>query len=1423
MKKYYLGLDLGTDSVGWAVTDENLEIVRKGGKSLWGVRLFDEAESAANRRTNRTTRRRLQRRKQRITLLQDIFQDEMNKVDPMFFRKMELSKYHFEDRNQYFNSKTILFSDDKYTDREYYKQYPTIYHLRKDLINNPDKKFDIRLIYLAIHHLIKYRGNFLTEGDFDVNGNDYENIINNINEIIEQINIDKVDDKGIIEKFDTSKNKELVDEFKKTSGIKKTEEALQKVFSTKNSYTKKVICKLLSGATVKVKDIFELENDEEIDIKSISFSSNYDETIEKIHSEGFEDCTLYFDLIDNLYRLYSSLSLKRLLNDCDYLCDAMCNIYDEHSKDLKLLKKYVKTCHSSNKQKIFGIYFIDNGKKGKTIDEKVCNYAKYIGSTINGGKMLKYKKCTIDEFYSFLKKELDIKKDSDNEDAKLIFDKMEKATFLRVQNSSSNGIFPYQLNEKELNKIIENQSKFYPELFNKIDEEYNISNAKKINDLLKFRVPYYVGPLAQNKNNNTNFWMERKESGKIYPWNFDEKVDKDKSAKKFIERMQNKCTYLHSEFTLPKNSLIYQEYNLYNNLNKMAIDGKLITYEQKEDIVENLFNKKIVKKKDLEEYVKEKYNKKLTYFTGNEIEAIQYNLKSLLDFNNILGEKYVKENRDTIEDIIRDIVVFEDRSILKKRLSSEYGITDEKIIKKILNLKYKDYGRLSKKLLVELRVGFENKDTGELIEANILYWLKHSNLNFMEIINYEDVDGNKPFIDLINEENDEIECNDPEKYIEQQYVSPGMKRTLIQAYKIIKEIEDKILKQKIDKYYIECTRTNKSPKKRSDSRLDKLIALYNDATDICEKELSQHLTEDKEKLSNELEKDKKNGDDEKYRSDKLYLYYSQMGKSMYSQKPIDIKDVYNTKICDIDHIIPQSLIKDDSIDNRVLVFLDENREKSNIYPLPDKYRTVSNEKYYDYLLDNKFISKEKHKRLIRTNELSEDEINAFDNRQLVYTSQAVKALADTLRQFDKVDNNKVVLVKGEQVSEFRKINNFVKCRSLNDLHHAHDAYLNVVVGYCLYTGGKQHLVGRSEILKGKVDLVKKTLQNGNYRHDILVTTRQYIGNILMNKISVQSNKANGTKNASELFPIKNDSNGIKMYPEKYGGYTSLANGYYCLVKSKDKKGKEIISIEPMQNMFIGVNASIEEKERYLRENVGLIEPHIMKDINDKEYLDKIKINFVVQKDSGKYCITGKTGNQLVIKCLTEAYYPSEMYEIVHKMDKIMKKISDMKVVIKKGMKSEDFEKIIKKIEIKEEDNKKKITVSASNKYSNYDPVYLSDDELNKVYEELINQMNKNIYDIYTNIQNIKDELNKRREKFIGLDMIRKIQVLTEIIKLLSCKRMSADLRFIDMSENSGVLLISKKDFNGKIINESITGYFTKVIYDGTKQWDIVQL
>ena len=57
-----------------------------------------------------------------------------------------------------------LFTDEEYTDREYYENFPTIYHLRKELIENLGQH-DIRLVYLALHHILKNRGHFLISGE----------------------------------------------------------------------------------------------------------------------------------------------------------------------------------------------------------------------------------------------------------------------------------------------------------------------------------------------------------------------------------------------------------------------------------------------------------------------------------------------------------------------------------------------------------------------------------------------------------------------------------------------------------------------------------------------------------------------------------------------------------------------------------------------------------------------------------------------------------------------------------------------------------------------------------------------------------------------------------------------------------------------------------------------------------------------------------------------------------------------------------------------------------------------------------------------------------------------------------------------------------------------------------------------------------
>ena len=97
-KIYNIGLDIGVASVGWCVTDENSNILKKGNRHMWGARLFDEAKTAKDRRLFRESRRRIARRNERINILQSLFLEDMEKEYPNFFPMLRESYKVPEDK-----------------------------------------------------------------------------------------------------------------------------------------------------------------------------------------------------------------------------------------------------------------------------------------------------------------------------------------------------------------------------------------------------------------------------------------------------------------------------------------------------------------------------------------------------------------------------------------------------------------------------------------------------------------------------------------------------------------------------------------------------------------------------------------------------------------------------------------------------------------------------------------------------------------------------------------------------------------------------------------------------------------------------------------------------------------------------------------------------------------------------------------------------------------------------------------------------------------------------------------------------------------------------------------------------------------------------------------------------------------------------
>lgn len=167
---------------------------------------------------------------------------------------------------------------------------------------------------------------------------------------------------------------------------------------------------------------------------------------------------------------------------------------------------------------------------------------------------------------------------------------------------------------------------------------------------------------------------------------------------------------------------------------------------------------------------------------------------------------------------------------------------------------------------------------------------------------------------------------------------------------------------------------------------------------------------------------------------------------MYTGEEISLGELMNGNgRFDIDHIYPRSKIKDDSLTNKVLVNKTVNNNKTNVYPIDAAIQSKMSP-YWQMLRSSGLISEETYKRLTRKTPLTDDELSAFVSRQLTETQQSTKAVAHILEQLYPKPKTEIVYVKAALVHAFRQSNDMLKCREVNDLHHAKDAYLNIVVG-----------------------------------------------------------------------------------------------------------------------------------------------------------------------------------------------------------------------------------------------------------------------------------------------------------------------------------------------------------------------------------------
>ena len=128
-------------------------------------------------------------------------------------------------------------------------------------------------------------------------------------------------------------------------------------------------------------------------------------------------------------------------------------------------------------------------------------------------------------------------------------------------------------------------------------------------------------------------------------------------------------------------------------------------------------------------------------------------------------------------------------------------------------------------------------------------------------------------------------------------------------------------------------------------------------------------------------------------------------------------------------------------------------------------RHRTNQAFYKMLLEKKLITKEKYRRLTEVN-VDATVLDGFVNRQLVSTNQSVKGVIQLLKKYKNVKNSDIIFSKAENISDFRNEYDMLKSRTANNFHHAHDAYLNVVIGRAINTYyEKNRILGINDVYK----------------------------------------------------------------------------------------------------------------------------------------------------------------------------------------------------------------------------------------------------------------------------------------------------------------------------------------------------------------------
>ena len=708
--------------------------------------------------------------------------------------------------------------------------------------------------------------------------------------------------------------------------------------------------------------------------------------------------------------------------------------------------------------------------------------------------------------------------------------------------------------------------------------------------------------------------------------------------------------------------------------------------------------------------------------------------------------------------MIRWSTVFEDKQIFDRKLSEINWLTDQER-SEVAKLRYRGWGRLSKRLLT----GIHDENGQRIIDA-----LWNSPKNFMQI--QAEAAFNKQINDLNTKE---LSNNNVEDVLADAYTSPQNKKAIRQVLLVVEDIQKAMHGDAPTSISLEFAREEQESS-RTRSRRATLSAIYRQVSD----EIVSTTVKGELGKATSI-------------SDRLYLYFTQGGRDMYTGEPINIDEI--SRGYEIDHILPRSFIKDDSLDNRVLVKGAINNGKSANYVM-DQSWAPDRLAWWKKLLDNRLISRKKYQSLTLTpGKINKYSQNGFINRQLVETRQVIKLVANILNDQYSNDDTKIIVVKAALNSQLRGFLELFKNRNINDYHHGMDAYLSTFIGNYLY---KKYPKLRSYFVYGEFKKFsgKQNLKSFNFLHDLEDDSINIISNddgeivgshhemieelekvykykymLVSKEVYSYSGKLFNdtvyTHKKNKLIPLKKDK------PTSiYGGYSSEKSAYMVIIKILKKNKSNIYKVVGIPEIYSEKleKLKLDDTKTYVEKFREIINKQLNKsEINNYSIvLDKVMYNQLIF-ENGEWMTLGSSKERHNAKQLV----------LENKIIAILDEESRRAISRKDGISS----------------------------------------ELDMVYEQLINAIRKDfpLYKKYIEtLENHKDEfrqlpINSKYDSKGKKSSDGKFDIINDIITGLHANGTRKDIKILGLSEFGRFKSVITFSENAKLIYQSPTGLFER--------------